>query len=196
MKHEMIKLPYAHDALEPYMSTETLQYHYDKHYSGYIANVNKLVEGTSFEKLALEQIVLESDGVLFNNAAQAWNHALFFESLSPKPQRLPSGVLMVAMQQKWESFDNFCKEFNEAASTLFGSGWVWLACDKDGHLYIISEQNAGNPLRDGLIPILVLDVWEHAYYIDYRNRRVDFISAFWKIVDWAIVDRRYIAAMG
>ncbi|MFI3265582.1 MAG: superoxide dismutase [Rikenellaceae bacterium] len=195
MKHELPKLPYSQDALEPNMSTETLQYHYGKHHAGYIANVNRLIEGTPFENLPLEQIVLEAEGTLFNNASQAWNHTLFFSSLSPNPQSLPQGSLMVAMEKKWGTYDEFRKEFDTAASSLFGSGWTWLVTDTHGHLSITALSNAINPMRDGLTPILVLDVWEHAYYIDYRNRRPDFITAFWKMVDWQVVGKRYISAL-
>lgn len=195
MKHELPQLPYTEDALEPYMSTETLQYHYGKHHAAYVANVNRLAEGTPFENLPLEQIVIEAEGALFNNAAQALNHNLFFEALSPKGQAVPEKALLVTMEKTWGTFDEFRKEFEAAAVGLFGSGWVWLAADAHGHLSIIGTSNAGNPVRDGLTPLLTLDVWEHAYYIDYRNRRADFIEAFWKVVDWAVVDKRFLGTL-
>lgn len=195
MTHELPELPYTLDALEPYMSTETLQYHYGKHFAGYVDKLNTLIAHTPFIDTPLEQIILKAKGPVFNNAAQAFNHKFFFEALSPNPQLTPKGAMLLAMEKKWGTCENFRKDFDAAAMDLFGSGWVWLVVDKSGELSIVSKPNAENPICDGLTPILVLDVWEHAYYIDYRNRRAEFIAAFWKVVDWAMVDKRFISTL-
>ena len=168
------ELPYAYGALAPYLSEETMRFHHDKHYAGYVNKLNELLLDSPFAGQPLEDIVLSADGALYNNAAQAWNHELFFEQLSPSPT-------LEALQS----------QMNRAAAGLFGSGWVWLASDREGRLSILSEPNAGNPIRRGLIPLLGIDVWEHAYYLDYRNRRADAVAALWNVIDWRCVSDRY-----
>ena len=189
----VVELPYAYDALEPYISAETLHFHHDKHYAGYVAKLAELTEGTRYAAMPLEEIVLGSDGAIFNNAAQAWNHVFFFEQLSPKAKHHPSGVLRRAIEEEFGSLDDLKRRMTTAATSLFGSGWVWLAADRDGRLYIISKQNAGTPLTDDLTPLLAIDVWEHAYYLDYRNARKDAVEDLWHVIDWAKVDERYAA---
>ena len=184
-------LPYANDALAPVISAETIDYHYGKHEKAYIDNLNKLIAGTEYEDMALEDIIRKSEGGLFNNASQAWNHIFYFFTFSPDGASEPSGELRKAIDLQFGSFENFNQEFVDAGVKLFGSGWVWLACDEDGKLMIIQKQNAGNPLTDGLIPLLTFDVWEHAYYIDYKNRRAEALEKLWDIVDWDVVSSRY-----
>lgn len=184
-------LPYAHDALAPVISEETIQYHYGKHHQAYVNNLNGLIPGTEFENADLDTIVKKSDGAIFNNAAQIWNHNFYFLSLTPEKGTTPSAPLMKAIDAAFGSFDNFKTEFNKAAATLFGSGWAWLVKDADGRLSITKESNAGNPITRGLMPLLTFDVWEHAYYIDYRNRRPDYLAALWELVDWNAVSARY-----
>jgi len=191
MKFELIKLPYAPDALEPIISKQTIEFHHGKHLQTYVNNLNNLIQGTKFENADLETIVKESDGAIFNNAGQVLNHNLYFTEFSPKGGGKPSGKLAKAIDEAWGSFENFQKEFETAGTSLFGSGWVWLAADKDGKLSITKESNAGNPITKGLKPILTFDVWEHAYYLDYQNRRADHLKALWKIVDWNVVESRY-----
>ena len=185
----MPALPYALDALEPTMSAQTIDYHYNKHLKGYVDNLNRLVEGTPYQGMSLEQVVLSSDGAIFNNAAQAWNHALFFDGLTPDwtpmPKRLEDAVV-----RDFGSVAQFQKEFTTAAQSLFGSGWVWLVEDSNGKLSIVTTPNADTPMAQGLNPLAVLDVWEHAYYIDYRNRRADYIQAWWGLVDWRKANNR------
>lgn len=192
----VVELPYAYDALEPYISAETLHFHHDKHYAGYVAKLAELTEGTRYATMSLEEIVLGSDGAIFNNAAQAWNHVFFFEQLSPKAKHHPSGMLRRAIDEEFGSLDDLKRRMTTAATSLFGSGWVWLAADRDGRLYIISKQNAGTPLTDGLTPLLAIDVWEHAYYLDYRNARKDAVEDLWHVIDWAKIDERYAAVSG
>lgn len=185
------ELPYAYDALAPQLSEETLRYHHDKHYAGYVAKLNELILDTPYEGQPLEDIILAADGAVYNNAAQAWNHAFYFEQLSPDPQRLPTGALADAVVRTFGSVDALRERMNREAVGLFGSGWVWLAADRQGGLVIVSGPNAGNPLRQGLVPLLCIDVWEHAYYIDYRNRRADAVAALWDRIDWKTVGERY-----
>ncbi len=185
------ELPYAYDALAPQLSEETLRYHHDKHYAGYVAKLNELILDTPYEGQPLEDIILAADGAVYNNAAQAWNHAFYFEQLSPDPQRVPTGVLADAVVRTFGSVDALRERMNREAVGLFGSGWVWLAADRQGGLVIVSGPNAGNPLRQGLVPLLCIDVWEHAYYIDYRNRRADAVAALWDRIDWKTVGERY-----
>ncbi|MCD8185916.1 MAG: superoxide dismutase, partial [Rikenellaceae bacterium] len=173
MKHEMPQLPYEQHALEPYMSAETLEYHYGKHLQAHINNLNNLIQGTKYEEVSLETIIKEADGPVFNNGAQVWNHTLFFLSLSPSARKTPQGELAAAIDRDFGSFDQFKEEFTTAAAAIFGSGWAWLACDHEGKLTITKESNAGNPMQHGRKPLMTCDVWEHAYYIDYRNRRPD-----------------------
>lgn len=190
MKFELVQLPYAADALEPVISKQTIEFHHGKHLQTYVNNLNNLIQGTPFEKADLETIVRESEGALFNNAGQILNHNLYFTQFSPKGGGKPSGKLAAAIDAAWGSFENFQKEFETAATGLFGSGWAWLVADKDGKLSIIKEANAGNPVTKGLKPLLCFDVWEHAYYLDFQNRRADHLKELWKIVDWKVVESR------
>ncbi len=191
MKHELMILPYAKNALEPVMSQTTIELHHGKHLAAYVNNLNNLIVGTKFENADLETIVKESDGGIFNNAGQILNHNLYFTQFAPKSEGRPSGKLLKAIEETWGSFENFQKEFETAGTTLFGSGWAWLAADKDGKLQITKEANAGNPITKGLKPIFGIDVWEHAYYVDYQNRRADHLKEIWKIISWAEVEKRY-----
>lgn len=192
MKFQIPELHYAADGLEPLMSRSTIEYHYGKHLAAYINNLNTLVVGTEFEKdTAIQDIVLRSSGAIYNNAAQAWNHILFFNQLSPKPQAAPSGKLLAAIDRDFGSLEAFKEQFTKAATTLFGSGWVWLAADDAGKLSILAMGNAGNPVTEGLRPLMGIDVWEHAYYLDHQNRRADFIGNFWKLLDWKFVEKNY-----
>lgn len=192
MTHEMPKLPYANNALEPVISQQTIDFHYGKHLQAYVNNLNNLVPGTEFEGKTVEQIVATApDGAIFNNAGQVLNHALYFLQFAPKPsQNEPTGKLADAIRVSFGSFESFKKEFSAAAVSLFGSGWAWLSVDKAGVLHITKEGNGSNPVRAGLKPILGFDVWEHSYYLDYQNRRADHINALWSIIDWEVVDKR------
>lgn len=183
-------LPYDMKALEPFISENTLSFHYGKHHKAYVDKLNELKPGTPFEDAGLEEIIRKADGVIYNQAAQVWNHTFYWSCMKQAGGGAPTGVLAEAIQEKWGSFEAFQAEFTKAAAGLFGSGWVWLA-HKDGELEIIATPNAGNPLRDGKQPLLVIDVWEHAYYLDKQNRRPDYIADFWKIVDWDAVSGRY-----
>lgn len=191
MTHSLPALPYPADALQPHMSKETLEYHHGKHLQTYITNLNNLIPGTKFENMSLEEIILSADGPIFNNAAQTWNHTMFFDQLSPKARMKPEGKLADRIAQDFGTFEAFREQFSKAAAAVFGSGWTWLVADKAGKLSIVSTSNGNNPMRDGLTPLMTLDVWEHAYYIDYRNRRADFIAAFWNILDWKAVEKLY-----
>lgn len=183
-------LPYTAEALAPTMSQETLNFHHGKHHLAYVNNLNNLVKGTRYETMDLEAIVRESDGAIFNNAAQVWNHTFFFEQFKTTGVEA-KGNVRTAIEQKWGSFDAFKTEFNNAGATLFGSGWVWLVKDAKGNLEIVKESNAGNPLTKGLKPLLTFDVWEHAYYLDYQNRRADYLNALWNIIDWKVIESRW-----
>lgn len=191
MKYNQPQLPYAADSLEPSISRRTVDFHYGKHEKAYIDNLNNLIEGTEFADLPLEEIIHDAKGPLFNNASQAWNHIFYFFSFSPDGGGEPEGELREAIDRDFGSFENFKKEFVDAGVKLFGSGWVWLSRDNDGKLFITQEGNAGNPITKGLTPILTFDVWEHAYYLDYQNRRADALNALWDIIDWPIVEGRY-----
>jgi Fe-Mn family superoxide dismutase len=193
MTFELPKLPYALDALEPHISRRTLEFHYGKHHQAYVNNLNGLIPGTAFENASLEQIVLESEGGIFNNAAQIWNHTFYFFQFTSNGANKPSAKLVDAIDASFGSFDTFKDAFNKAAATLFGSGWAWLVLNKDGKLEITQESNAGNPMRKGLKPLLTCDVWEHAYYIDFQNRRPDYISSFWNLIDWKVIEERFEA---
>ena len=184
-------LPYAHDALEPIISKKTIEFHYGKHHQAYVNNLNGLVGGTEFENADLDTIVKKSSGPIFNNAAQIWNHNFYFLSLTPYKGSHPSVDLMKAIEETFGSFENFKTEFGKAAITVFGSGWAWLAKDASGKLSIEKESNAGNPMTRDLTPLITFDVWEHAYYIDYQNRRPDYVAALWDLVDWDVVSARY-----
>jgi Fe-Mn family superoxide dismutase len=185
------ELRFRLNALEPVISQKTLEFHYGKHHQTYVTNLNNLVKGTPFENADLETIVKQGEGGIFNNAAQVWNHTFYFNQFSADKKNKPEGQLASAIEKSFGSIDGFKEKFNAAAATLFGSGWAWLIRNDDGLLSIVQESNAGNPLRKGQTPILTCDVWEHAYYIDYQNRRVDYISSFWNIIDWAEIEKRY-----
>lgn len=189
MTHTLPQLPYAMEALSPKMSRETLEYHYGKHLQTYIDNLNRLIAGTPYAAMPLEEIVCKADGAIFNNAAQAWNHAFFFDTLTPAQQPMPEKLAAV-LAGEFGSVEAFKEAFTKSAVGLFGSGWVWLVGGPDGRLSILAEPNAGNPLARGLKPLLTVDVWEHAYYIDYRNRRADFVKNWWDLVDWQKVAGR------
>lgn len=191
MTHSLPALPYEMEALAPHMSRETLEYHYGKHLKTYIDNLNNLIVGTPFAEMPLEEICVKAEGPIFNNGAQAWNHIFFFNSLTPASQGAPTGALAAAIDRDFGSLEAFKEQFGKAATSLFGSGWVWLCSDKAGKLSIVAESNAGNPLKKGLTPLLCIDVWEHAYYIDYRNSRSEFIKNFWELVNWKVVEQRY-----
>lgn len=191
MAFTLPELPYAMDALEPKISKRTLEFHYGKHHQTYVNKLNGLIEGTEFEKMPLDDIVVKSEGGVFNNAAQAWNHQFYWESLSPDGGGEPSGKLAEAIDKQWGNFDAFKDDFSKKAATLFGSGWAWLAKTKDGKLEIIQGQNAENPMTEGYTPLLTCDVWEHAYYLDVQNRRPDYIDNFFALVNWGVVEERY-----
>lgn len=192
MNYEMPKLPYAHEALEPVISQQTVDFHYGKHLQAYVNNLNNLVPGTEYEGKTVEEIVATApDGAVFNNAGQVLNHTLYFLQFTPNPSRKePAGKLREAIDRDFGSFENMKKELNAAATGFFGSGWAWLAVDKDGKLHITKEANGSNPLRKGMTPLLGFDVWEHAYYLDFQNRRADHIQALWDIIDWEAVEKR------
>jgi superoxide dismutase, Fe-Mn family len=191
MTFELPKLPYKHDALVPFISAETIEFHYGKHHQTYVNNLNGLVPGTEFENSDLESMIRKAEGTIFNNAAQVWNHTFYFESFSKDGRKVPAGSLADEINRTFGSFESFKELFTKSAVTLFGSGWAWLTAKDDGTLQIVQESNAGNPLKKGLKPILTCDIWEHAYYIDYRNRRPDYVKSFWEIIDWDIISRRY-----
>lgn len=191
MKFTQPKLPYAQDALMPVISPTTIEFHYGKHEKAYIDTLNSLIEGTEYEEMPLEEIIMKSDGKLFNNASQAWNHIFYFFQFSPDGMKEPSGNLRKRIEEDFGSFDDFKKKFEQAGATLFGSGWVWLAADNDGKLFIVQSGNAGNPMTDGLQPIMTFDVWEHAYYLDYQNLRAEYLRRLWDIVDWDVIESRY-----
>ena len=194
----LMTLPYAPDALEPVISRETIAFHHGKHLQTYVDNLNKLVAGTEYEGMPLEEIVRKSQGGIFNNAGQILNHNLYFAQFkkvesgeSRVESNAPTGALLDAINRDFGSFEAFQKEFEQKGVTLFGSGWVWLSADKDGKLVITQEANANNPVTKGLKPLLTMDVWEHAYYIDYRNRRAAHLQALWQIINWEEIERRY-----
>lgn len=180
-------LPYALDALAPHISKETLEFHYGKHHQTYVTNLNNLIPGTEFENLSLEDIVKKSSGGLFNNAAQVWNHTFYWNGLKPNGGGAPAGALADAINAKWGSFDKFKEEFTKVAIGTFGSGWAWLVKKADGSLDLVSTSNAATPLTTDAKPLLTCDVWEHAYYIDYRNARPKYVEAFWSLVNWDFV---------
>ncbi|MBY0578601.1 MAG: superoxide dismutase [Fe] [Burkholderiales bacterium] len=191
MEHKLPELPYAMDALAPHISKETLEYHYGKHHQTYVTNLNNLVKGTEFENLSLEEIVMKSSGGIFNNAAQIWNHSFYWNCLSPNGGGEPSGALGDAINAKFASFDEFKKQFTQTSVTTFGSGWGWLVKNSDGSIELMSTSNAATPMTSGKTALLTCDVWEHAYYIDYRNRRPDYVGAFWNLVNWDFVSANF-----
>lgn len=189
MKHLLPELPYAQDALAPAMSADTLNYHYGKHLQTYLDNVNRMIEGTPFADMKLKDMITKAQGALYNNAAQAFNHIIFFKQLTPTPTTI-SPLLTQALVARFGSVDEFKSEFSNAAATLFGSGWVWLALDANNVLQIVPEPNAGNPITRNMRPLMCIDVWEHAYYLDYQNRRGDYIKNFWNLVNWDYIEKR------
>ena len=191
-KFELMVLPYAAEAFEPVISRETIGFHHGKHLAAYVNNLNGLLSGSGFEEATLEEIVCKATGGIQNNAGQILNHELYFAQFVAKPAKTePTGALAEAIVRDFGSFEAFKEDFQKKGATLFGSGWVWLSADKDGKLVITQEPNAVNPVQKGLKPLLTFDVWEHAYYLDYQNRRPDHLAALWQIIDWDVISARY-----
>ena len=191
MNFELPLLPFAMDALEPFISEQTLDFHYGKHHLTYVNNLNKLIVGTKFEKSSLEEIIQTADGGIFNNAAQVWNHTFYWNCMSPKGGGEPAGKLLEAIKNEFGSFEEFKEKFSLAATTLFGSGWAWLVKNKENKLQVIQTSNANNPMTQGFTPLLTCDVWEHAYYLDKQNRRPAYVEDFWQLVDWKVIASRF-----
>jgi Fe-Mn family superoxide dismutase len=191
MEHKLPELPYAMDALAPHISQETLEYHYGKHHQTYVTNLNNLIKGTEFEDSSLEDIIMKSSGGLFNNAAQIWNHTFYWNCLSPNGGGEPTGALADAINSAFGSFAAFKEEFSKTSITTFGSGWGWLVKNSDGSLALASTSNAGTPMTEGQTALLTCDVWEHAYYIDFRNARPTYLEAFWNLVNWDFVAKNF-----
>jgi superoxide dismutase, Fe-Mn family len=192
MAHELPPLPYPKDALAPHISAETLEFHHDKHHATYVTNLNKLIAGTEFENLSLEEIVKKAPaGGIFNNAAQVWNHTFYFNCMGPNGGGEPSGALADAISKAFGSFADFKEKFNASGAGNFGSGWTWLVKNADGSVEIVNTSNAATPLTGNQVPLLTADVWEHAYYIDYRNARPKYLESFWNVVNWDFVARNY-----
>lgn len=191
MAFELPVLPYAKNALEPYISEKTIEYHYGKHHQAYVNNVNNLIAGTAFENSTLEEIIKNADGGIFNNGAQVWNHTFYFMQFSPDGCKEPKDELKATIDKKFGSFEIFKDAFTKAAATLFGSGWAWLVMAENGELEILQTSNAGNPLKINKKPLLTCDVWEHAYYLDKQNLRPKYIEDFWKILDWKVISDRF-----
>lgn len=188
---ELPKLPYKRDALEPHISQKTIDFHYGQHHAGYVRNLNNLIEGSPLEKMSLEEIIRNSDGPIFNNAAQVWNHTFYWNCMSPEKNMMPQAVLMKNIERDFGSYENFKQLFIKQAATLFGSGWLWLITDKNGKLSLMQTHNADNPLtHESVTPLLTCDVWEHAYYIDQQNQRLAYINEFWQIINWRFVEKR------
>ena len=190
MIHELPKLPYAPDALEPYISKRTIEFHYGKHHQAYVNNLNKLIAGTEFENATLDEIVMKAGGGIFNNGAQVWNHTFYWNCMKPQGGGEPTGAFAAAVAKNFGSLAEFKEKFSASAATLFGSGWAWLIKKDDSTLEIVQESNAGNPSKHGATPLLTCDVWEHAYYLDKQNVRPDYIADFWKLIDWDAVAGR------
>jgi Fe-Mn family superoxide dismutase len=191
MEHTLPPLPYPKNALAPTMSEETLEYHYGKHHQAYVTNLNNLIKGTDFENLPLEEIIKKSSGGVFNNSAQVWNHTFFWNCMKPNGGGAPTGPVADAINAKWGSFDKFKEEFQKSAVGNFGSGWTWLVKKADGGVDIVNTSNAGTPLTTDSKPLLTVDVWEHAYYIDYRNARPKFVEGWWNLVNWDFVNQNF-----
>ena len=189
MEHKLPELPYPKNALDPHISAETLEFHYGKHHKAYVTKLNELIKDTKFQNMTLEETIKQSEGPLFNTAAQTWNHTFFWNCLSPEGGGHPGGKVLDLINKKWTTFDKFKDEFSKSAVANFGSGWTWLVQNGNGDLKILNTSNADNPIKHDLKALLALDVWEHAYYIDYRNARPDFVAAFWKIVNWEFVSK-------
>ena len=193
-KFELMTLPYEADALEPVISRDTISFHHGKHLAAYVNNLNALLPGSGLEEASLEEIVCKASGGIQGNAGQILNHELYFGQLAPKEASpLRGGLVGSAIVRDFGSFEAFKDEFQKKGASLFGSGWVWLSADKDGKLVITQEQNAANPVQRGLKPLLTFDVWEHAYYLDYQNRRPDYLAALWQIIDWDVIEKWYIS---
>ncbi|WP_194723232.1 superoxide dismutase [Fe] [Noviherbaspirillum malthae] len=191
MEHTLPPLPYAMDALQPHISKETLEYHYGKHHQAYVTNLNNLIKGTEYENASLEEIIKKSSGGVFNNSAQVWNHTFFWNCMAPNAGGAPTGALADAINAKYGSYDKFKEEFTKSCVSNFGSGWTWLVKKGDGSVDIVNTSNAGTPLTSADKPLLTCDVWEHAYYIDYRNARPKFVEAFWNVVNWDFVSKNF-----
>jgi len=191
MEHKLPELPYAMNALEPHISQETLEYHYGKHHQTYVTNLNNLIKGTEFESKSLEEIIMASSGGMFNNAAQIWNHSFYWNCLAPNGGGEPTGELLDAINSAFGSFDEFKAKFSQTSITTFGSGWGWLVKNSDGSLALASTSNAGTPMTEGQTALLTCDVWEHAYYVDYRNARPKYVEAFWNLVNWDFVAQNF-----
>ncbi|MEN3366998.1 MAG: superoxide dismutase, Fe-Mn family [Burkholderiales bacterium] len=191
MEHKLPPLPYPKDALQPHISAETLEYHYGKHHQAYVTNLNNLIKGTEYENMSLEEIIKKSSGGVFNNSAQVWNHTFFWNCMKPNAGGAPTGAVADKINAKWGSFDKFKEEFTKSAVGNFGSGWTWLVKKADGSVDIVNTSNAGTPLTSADTPLLTCDVWEHAYYIDYRNARPKFVEAFWNLANWDFVAKNY-----
>lgn len=188
---ELPKLPYKRDALEPHISQKTIDFHYGQHHASYVKNLNNLIENTHYEKMSLEEIIKNSEGAIFNNAAQVWNHTFYWHCMTPEKGDLPQAVLLKTIERDFGSFDNFKQVFIKQAATLFGSGWLWLVCDKSGKLLLMQTSNAETPLTNKeLRPLLTCDVWEHAYYLDQQNLRLAYLNEFWQIINWKFVEKR------
>lgn len=192
MPIQLPELPYAMCDLEPYLSKETLEYHYGKHHKTYVDNLNKLLSGTQLENKSLEEIILNATDAMFNNAAQTYNHTFYWNCLSPEGGDMPEGKLLQTLKENFGSFDGFKEKFSSSCLSLFGSGWTWLVKDNSGKLSIVNTSNANTPIKEGKIPLLTCDVWEHAYYIDYRNARAKYIEAFWHLVEWKFVQENLV----
>lgn len=195
MVHALPILPYTLDALAPVLSLETLEYHFSKHHAAYVDNLNKLIVGTPFENSTIEEIVRSATGPIFNNAAQIWNHTFYFQSFASieNAQKMPTGPLLQMIEKQWQSFENFKTAMISKAAGNFGSGWTWLVITQEGILDIVNTSNAETPLTTPLKPLITLDVWEHAYYIDYRNRRAQYLTDIWQILDWAVIEQRLVS---
>ena len=189
MAHQLPELPWSNDALAPHISPETIEYHYGKHHNDYVTKLNAAIEGTEYAEMSLEDIIKKADGGLFNNAAQVYNHTFYWNCLAPNAGGAPSGAIADAINGKWGSFDKFKEEFSASAAGNFGSGWTWLVKNGSGELEIVNTDDAGCPLTAGQTPVLTIDVWEHAYYVDYRNARPKYIEAFWNLVNWDFANK-------
>jgi Fe-Mn family superoxide dismutase len=189
MEHKLPDLPYPKEALQPHISSETLDYHHGKHHKAYVTKLNELIKGTKFENMSLEEVIKGSEGPIFNNAAQHWNHTFFWSCMAPKAGGYPGGKVGDLINKKWGTFDKFKEDFSKSAVANFGSGWTWIVTNNRGELEIMNTSNADNPLKHDVKALMTLDVWEHAYYIDYRNSRPDFINAFWNVVNWDFVNK-------
>jgi Fe-Mn family superoxide dismutase len=188
MEHKLPELPWSNDALAPHISPETIEYHYGKHHNAYVTKLNAGIKGTEFEDASLEDIIKKAKGGLFNNAAQVWNHTFYWNCLAPNAGGAATGAVAEKINAKWGSFDKFKEEFSNSAATNFGSGWTWLVADSSGELSIVNTDDADTPMTQGLTALMTIDVWEHAYYVDYRNARPSYIEAFWNLVNWDFVN--------